>query len=159
MSTFQVPSLPYKDPSPDELSHNVNLLRNPCEFNNCTSLVKAFGDSTAVAYSHCIIAVVMCVLNMASESCVLYFLSVLKKNRGQSLGLKLSFQLCMTETFICMWFVVVMVLATVVPRSEVSRKIVEYIVMMIATLLATVVYLLKLFVASNEVLKVCMNLR
>ena len=118
-----------------------------------------FGSVNELFYSHCIIAVITCVLNMASESCVLYFLSVLKKNRGSSLGLRLSFQLCIAETCICMWSLVVMVLGTAMPASVVSKRIVEYIVTMIATLFASVVYMLKILVAFNEVLKVFLNLR
>ena len=120
----------------------------------------AFGNADGVILSHCIAAVLICVVNVILESCVMYLLNVLKKNRGQSMGLLLSFQLCLTECSICVFSVAALMVSTVVgPAGPVSRKIVKYLVVVMTTLLSTVVYLLKLFVAFNEVLKVWFNLR
>ena len=110
-------------------------------------------------HSNCIyiVTILTSVITLLLQAIVIYFLRAVQRKSGSSVGLMLSINLGLIEVAISLFSIAAIPLSRV--STSFSRHVTDILVMIIAGLLTTDLFFIKLFVSMVEVLKVYLDVR
>ena len=129
------------------------LYRVTCAEDNgpCIASIDMIGDGTDHFHAQCIVAMFLCLLNTSLLCLVTYLLRLLKKTRGNSVGIMLSKTLCIAEIFISLLSLLTFCFSIAPTTFPGALKFLHYMIYLIALLFTPVLYFAKIFISANEV--------